>query len=452
MNQPSDLSGGQVQPPLHRRIAESLTQQVSSGKLKPGERLPSERQIARQFRASRATVRTALGHLEQAGLIARRERRSAIVSIRRDVTPSMRIACAHPRLANLLGCLAEKQILPPRCQVHLVDLQQDGAVSRLLAQPISGADLLLCDFDYVGLFRGRTDVCSPVAQRLLAEVDFFEPVRRLCSQENDFVAVPLGMSPHVIYGNRDFLGHFEAGEYGWTWDRLVDVARQASEGGRYGFQFRPIFSHLASIMVGRGGQLYQADGHVAAGTSPVFESTVRFIHDLVHVHGVSPILAKADQLNLFGDMRCAMAMDGVQNYGRYRKRLGERLGVMGVPNGGSARSGFCGYGAVLMAGADPESQLLQDLLRTLLSVNAQRVLTQNGGGLPVRSDLLNQEVFGQVGIAGEHASVFLKELERAQVVNLPHSGEHKRAVEQLFLELWLGLDNIESICRRFKEL
>ena len=66
-----------VQAPLHRRIAESLSNQVSGGALKPGEKLASERQIARQFQASRATVRTALQNMEQAGLITRRERRSA---------------------------------------------------------------------------------------------------------------------------------------------------------------------------------------------------------------------------------------------------------------------------------------------------------------------------------------------------------------------------------------
>ena len=98
MSQNSENQSGVVQAPLHRRIAESLSHMVSSGKLRPGDKLPSERQIARQFRASRATVRTALSHLEQSGLINRRERRSAIVSIRRDVTPYLRIACSHPPL------------------------------------------------------------------------------------------------------------------------------------------------------------------------------------------------------------------------------------------------------------------------------------------------------------------------------------------------------------------
>ncbi len=103
--------------PLHRQIAENLSNQVSSGKLKPGERLPSERQIANQFQASRATVRTALQHLKQVGLITRRERRSAVVSIRRDITPYLRIACSNPRLIHLFSRLGELQLLPPRCQL-----------------------------------------------------------------------------------------------------------------------------------------------------------------------------------------------------------------------------------------------------------------------------------------------------------------------------------------------
>lgn len=146
---PERISGdGHMKVALHRLIAENLSNQVSTGKLKPGQKLPSERQIARQYQASRATVRTALQHLEQEGLITRRERRSAVVAIRRNITPYVRIACSHPRLVHLLGRLGEMQLLPPRCQVQLFDLQQSGAFGQLVSRPASGADVLICDLEY----------------------------------------------------------------------------------------------------------------------------------------------------------------------------------------------------------------------------------------------------------------------------------------------------------------
>jgi len=77
---------------------------------------------------------------------------------------------------------------------------------------------------------------------------------------------------------------------------------------------------------------------------------------------------------------------------------------------------------------------------------------QIGGGLPVRTDLLNVETLESLEITQDEIQIFLTELKSCKPASQPFNVEHKRAVENLFLELWLGLDNIESICRRFKEL
>ena len=50
-------------------IAESLELQIISGQLKPGDRLPPERQLMEQFDAGRSSVREALFHLQRQGLI-----------------------------------------------------------------------------------------------------------------------------------------------------------------------------------------------------------------------------------------------------------------------------------------------------------------------------------------------------------------------------------------------
>jgi len=55
---------------ISEQIAEQLQQAIFSGRLKPGDRLPPEREMVERFQASRATVREAVRGLEQAGLIA----------------------------------------------------------------------------------------------------------------------------------------------------------------------------------------------------------------------------------------------------------------------------------------------------------------------------------------------------------------------------------------------
>ena len=54
---------------LYLQVAEQLSNFISEGAIKPGERLPSERDLASQFGVSRPTIREAMIALEIAGLV-----------------------------------------------------------------------------------------------------------------------------------------------------------------------------------------------------------------------------------------------------------------------------------------------------------------------------------------------------------------------------------------------
>jgi len=63
----------QVEPVrLYQRIVEQIETAVADGSLRPGQRLPSERELVTQFGASRPTVREALRVLESNGLVRSR--------------------------------------------------------------------------------------------------------------------------------------------------------------------------------------------------------------------------------------------------------------------------------------------------------------------------------------------------------------------------------------------
>jgi DNA-binding GntR family transcriptional regulator len=53
----------------YRRIAEDLRQQITSGELAPGQRVPSEAELMRRYGVSRGTARQGLALLEAAGLL-----------------------------------------------------------------------------------------------------------------------------------------------------------------------------------------------------------------------------------------------------------------------------------------------------------------------------------------------------------------------------------------------
>lgn len=55
--------------PLYHQLAEHLREQIESGQLEVGERIPSVKVLAKQYRISPMTVRQALGELQRKGLL-----------------------------------------------------------------------------------------------------------------------------------------------------------------------------------------------------------------------------------------------------------------------------------------------------------------------------------------------------------------------------------------------
>ncbi|MFH1554678.1 MAG: GntR family transcriptional regulator, partial [Pseudomonadota bacterium] len=60
-------------PSLADTLAQRLREEISSGRLRPGERLPTEQQLAGTYGVSRPIVREAVGRLKHDGLVLTRQ-------------------------------------------------------------------------------------------------------------------------------------------------------------------------------------------------------------------------------------------------------------------------------------------------------------------------------------------------------------------------------------------
>src|SRR5260221_12012006 len=65
---------------LSRGLFEQLAEQIKSGRLSPGERLPTEQELTRAARVSRTVVREAVAALRADGLVITRQGVGAFVS------------------------------------------------------------------------------------------------------------------------------------------------------------------------------------------------------------------------------------------------------------------------------------------------------------------------------------------------------------------------------------
>jgi len=67
-------------PSLADTLAHKLRQEIAAGRMRPGERLPTEQQISERYGVSRPTVREAIGRLKHDGLVVTRQGAGAFIA------------------------------------------------------------------------------------------------------------------------------------------------------------------------------------------------------------------------------------------------------------------------------------------------------------------------------------------------------------------------------------
>jgi GntR family transcriptional regulator, arabinose operon transcriptional repressor len=94
--------------PKHRRVFDALTEDIESGLLKRGDRLPSEAELVRKFGVSRITAGRAVRDLQAAGIV---ERRAGSGSYVKTAPPAGGLS-----FGLLIPDLGETEVFEPICQ------------------------------------------------------------------------------------------------------------------------------------------------------------------------------------------------------------------------------------------------------------------------------------------------------------------------------------------------
>lgn len=88
--------------PAYRQIIKQITSLIHEGKLKPGDKLPTERELASYLKIARGTVKKAYDLLAKDGIIETTQGRGTFVSSRQDIIPTGRKERALKLVDNLL--------------------------------------------------------------------------------------------------------------------------------------------------------------------------------------------------------------------------------------------------------------------------------------------------------------------------------------------------------------
>lgn len=118
--------------PAYKLVSRAIEQQILDGRLLPGDRLPSEPDLAVQFGINRATVREGIRQLEQEGFLQRAAGRRLFVSLPAyaDLAPRASRALALQKVS--FGELWDVAIVLEPLTVRLAaEAADDGAIAAL---------------------------------------------------------------------------------------------------------------------------------------------------------------------------------------------------------------------------------------------------------------------------------------------------------------------------------
>lgn len=129
------------QQPKWRQIADKLAANIRSGKWKPGDRLPGEYALAERFHVNRHTLRQAVAHLENEGVLRAEQGRGIFV-------PDPPIHYAVTQRTRFSDNVGQAQRRPSRRLLHAKEISGDAAIAAALEVP---ADTLLTRLEVLSL-------------------------------------------------------------------------------------------------------------------------------------------------------------------------------------------------------------------------------------------------------------------------------------------------------------
>ena len=133
---------------LYEQIVEQIESQVLSGKLRYGDRLPTERELAAQFGVSRTAVREAVKALREKGLVQSQQGRGTFItdgtasSVRHSLGFMMKIGAAE----GSVSLTEAREILEPEIAA-LAATRADAGCIAAMEQAVAAMDAALNNAD-----------------------------------------------------------------------------------------------------------------------------------------------------------------------------------------------------------------------------------------------------------------------------------------------------------------
>ena len=229
--------------------------------------------------------------------------------------------------------------------------------------------------------------------------DFAPSLFEQASYEGNIHYIPIGWNNIMINYNRDLFdaAGVEYPKKDWSWEEFREAAKKltvkdaSGNTSQFGYEVPNQFFFVQPWFFSNGTSVLNEDWTASNMLDPKVAESLQFLHDLIHVDGVSPIPGKDTMDSQFLAGQVAMISRGhwiVQN--AIAANLDMDVAIPPKKVNQDTVIGFGGY-AVSKNSAHPE--LAKALIKELTSFETQKEEGEGGGGVPGRKSAAETEAF-----------------------------------------------------------
>jgi multiple sugar transport system substrate-binding protein len=269
-----------------------------------------------------------------------------------------------------------------------------GQAPDIINIAIEGTQLVVSK----GLLVALDDLVAndPAGQELIDDVA--QPLIDAFRVDGKLWQIPHSWNNMVIFYNTKMFQEagIEPPPPDWTWDDFLDIAKKLTTGEGdskvFGFGI-PFFNFgLTPWLLTNSTYQLSDDWTQSNLNDPKVIESVTFVHDLVHVHGVSPAVEGTDNNNLFSSGRLAMSGWGHWPIQGFLANNFKDFDVQYWPRhtAGTSVYGVGGWG---ISPESPNKEIAWELIKELTSKETIQATADAGVAIPARRSVAEGDVF-----------------------------------------------------------
>ncbi|MDF2671666.1 MAG: GntR family transcriptional regulator, partial [Paenibacillus sp.] len=211
-------------------MTSQLRDEILSGKRSPGDFLPSELDLSRQFHISNKTVRQGLDVLFQEGLIEKIPKiGSRVASPSADGRVVVRFGYHNTiiREMELTQMLTEFHRLHPHIRVQALEIPRNNYY-RFVKEYMDSGMLDVVTINYNNFKEFTDNDTAGLFEPLPIQKETYAFLRNIFQYRDVVLALPLVFSPIILCYNKQHFAEKGIAEpdSSWTWDILLEHAEQ----------------------------------------------------------------------------------------------------------------------------------------------------------------------------------------------------------------------------------